>query len=109
MSGIYISGMEMPKSCGTCPIRHMVFHVGDECYLGAKITGYQQRPEDCPLVPVPEHGPLKDAWRLLDDMMEKSKLGDYKGHDGEYGMSLHDMGQMLINSPTIIPAEEGKG
>ena len=70
---ILIKGMEMPTSCGTCPIRHMVFHVGDECYLGAKITEYQRRPEDCPLGYVPPHGRLIDA----DALMENVKTVDY--------------------------------
>ena len=58
--GIYIKGMEMPKSCGYCPLRHEA-RDGDECYLGASLTEYQKRPDDCPLVPVPPHGRLIDA------------------------------------------------
>ena len=49
MGGVYIRNMEIPKSCGFCPIVYLTKD-GDECYLGAKITEYQKRPDDCPLI-----------------------------------------------------------
>jgi len=39
---------DMPQSCGYCPLRHKA-RDGDECYLGASLTEYQKRPDDCPL------------------------------------------------------------
>ena len=50
MAGVYIPDMEIPKSCGFCPIKHLTKD-GDECYMGAKVTEYQKRPADCPLTP----------------------------------------------------------
>ena len=58
MSGIYIKGMGMPKSCRDCGIEQEGFWCG-------ALDGYQntrcftnERREDCPLVPVPPHGRL---------------------------------------------------
>lgn len=93
MSDILIRGMEMPKSCGYCPLRYEA-RDGDECYLGASLTEYQKRPDDCPLVPVPPHGDLIDRDALMDS--------DGDLWDGMWGWS----GVKIANAPTIIPASE---
>ena len=90
--GVYIKGMEMPKNCGYCPIRHLGGD-GDECFLGAKITEYQTRPEDCPLIPVPPHGRLIDADALI------------AAHEQVCSLSMKFN---LDLAPTIIEAEEGE-
>ena len=93
MSGVLIKGMTMPTSCGYCPLRHEA-RDGDECYLGASLTEYQKRPDDCPLVPIQSHGRLIDA-----DALEASC---FMGSSSFYTQSDIDY------APTIIPAEEGK-
>jgi len=57
--GVLIEGMEMQKNCGWCPLRGSCVHrIYMEC-----------RPEDCPLVEVPEpHGRLIDADALVEDL-----------------------------------------
>lgn len=92
--GVYIKGMEMPTSCGYCPLMHGTYE-GDECYVGAHITEYQKIPDDCPLVPVPPHGRLIDA-----DALDSSET-DYLGNHLVYLVDIDD-------APTIIPAEEGE-
>ena len=96
MSGIYIPNMEMPKNCGSCPILHLTLK-GFECYMGVAISKYQ-RPEDCPLVPVPDHGRLIDATQLQAAMMEMVQSGMY---------GLEDMIDAVIEAPTIIPVDGG--
>ena len=102
--GIYIEGMKMPKSCGYCPLRHEA-RDGDECYLGASLTEYQKRPDDCPLVPVPSPGRLIDA--------DKIGLTDFEIILCQKGNPFKNALEMLLekieNAPTIIPAsEDGK-
>ena len=64
---ILIPGMEMPKSCARCRCNRGCQTVND------RIARMDERPwfpsdhrhNDCPLVPVPEHGPLVDALDII--------------------------------------------
>ena len=61
---IIIRGMEMPTSCKDCPcFREEYFYCrakeGDNIGLG-------NRPNDCPLVPVSDHGGLIGREKMLD-------------------------------------------
>ena len=99
--GVYIN-MELPTSCGYCPLRHEA-RDGDECYLGASLTEYQKRPDDCPLVPVPEpHGRLIDCDSVLDGLAHKLGIRslDYLNAQEKAIVSW------FRNAPTIIPASE---
>ena len=98
--GVYIKGMEMPTSCGYCPLRHEA-RDGDECYLGAKITEYQTRPEDCPLIPVPPHGRLIDA-----DALIKSLSLDESDAENGASLLMAIFLEVLKAAPTIIPANK---
>lgn len=95
MSDILIKGMEMPTSCGYCPLRHEA-RGGDECYLGASLTEYQKRPDDCPLIPVQPHG----------DLIERDAL--LAQHYGRFGAIDEVAREAIKNAPTIIPAGEGE-
>jgi len=53
MSGVYIKGMEMPKSCSEC---FMNFCNGRKTVVHFAV----ERSKDCPLVPVPPHYDLID-------------------------------------------------
>ena len=104
--GVYLPNMEMPTSCGYCPLRHEA-RDGDECYLGASLTEYQKRPDDCPLVPVPPHGDLIDLKapfeaQYYDDMSEEWIEKTVTVEDALYGCMVSDM------PPVIIPADEGE-
>ena len=112
MSGIYIPGIEMPTSCAKCRL----FNYEYGCpFIGA--VGYAltkgKRNEDCPLVPVPDHGRLIDA----DDMSEKDNkdfsvsIGTAVGFAAKQLMIMaHAQLQEAIEiQPTIVPADkEGK-
>ncbi|MBR3587358.1 MAG: hypothetical protein IKO00_15160 [Oscillospiraceae bacterium] len=88
--GVYIKGMEMPRSCFYCPFQHKST---TECLLTHKVYnwGLTTPPSDCPLIPVPPHGRLGD----LDALM---KL--------EVVPSDNWVFRAIDNAPTIIPAEE---
>jgi len=66
--GIYLSNMEMPKGCASCPF------YDDECFGAYKCDAVQswgsdtERASGCPLVPVPSHGRLIDADALAEDL-----------------------------------------
>ena len=93
--GVYIKGMEMPTSCGVCPLMRTVEYE-EICPLLGQYACRYDRNEDCPLVPVPPHGRLVDA----------DALGYFP-----YNMDFCDGGEAdewVQNAPTIIPAEEGE-
>ena len=101
---VLIKGMEMPTSCGYCPLRHEA-RDGDECYLGASLTEYQKRPDDCPLVPVPKHGDLIDQDEYRDEFMNGVSELCSDDSDNYRANAIIDL---FDDAPTIIPAEEGK-
>lgn len=59
-----------------------------------------ERLDDCPLVPVPEHGDLID----YDFCMENYELLHDDDGNPVYAVKMRDINR----APTIIPAEEGK-
>ncbi len=91
--GVYIKGMEMPTSCARCCLDGFCKHWD--------IVPY--RHEDCPLLPVPDHGRLIDAdalCKLCDIMADKC--------DGIGESIWHQFRTTVEWSPTIIEAEEGE-
>ena len=86
--GVYIKGMEMPKSCLSCPLQGGTA----DCRLTQKTYnwGLSERPSDCPLVPVPPHGRLGD----LDALAAQCD-------DPYWCVWLSD----IEAAPTVIPAE----
>ena len=103
---VLIKGMEMPTSCESCPCKTSDAFGG----LGCQATGYiplrkanQDRPDWCPLVPVPPHGRLIDADALIKDgwtlRKEVIRMGGYVTHE----LPLNNP-----SIPTIIEAEEGE-
>lgn len=112
--GIYIKGMEMPTSCGFCPMRYNS-DLGDACFLDTPYieiaTEYQKRPDNCPLIPVSPHGRLIDADELDMHGLVKQAGTDYieNNHDDYFkGVKdgLHKAAKLLSIAPTIIPASE---
>lgn len=109
--GVYIEGIEMPKSCEFCPCRTADAFGG----LGCQATGYiplrkvnQNRPDWCPLVPVPPHGRLGDLDKL-EQMFADIDNAPFSGFDGEDPFySAADAAQIIRLSPTVIPAEEAE-
>ena len=113
--GVYIKGMEMPKSCFDCPMLDW-----DLDYIKCKVTGRHfkvkeepfraRRVDDCPLISVPEpHGRLIDA----DDLCHRIDAGkrtisslplpdDFIALYEQIGDGMKDE---LMKCDTIIPEE----
>lgn len=120
--GIYIKGMKLPPTCFFCPFRNKtnpddVFCLAlnvefEETY--ALITG--KRYKDCPLIPVPDHGRLIDADKLIDSLEKQRTVilhqlpGVHSRTDGytseDYVFERNgDMISILRNYAAIIPAD----
>ena len=107
--GVYIKGMDMPKSCIKCKLC-----VSYKCVPTGEIRWSDEfdydskRFENCPLVPVPPHRRLIDA----DALMGVIRAHDYplKAHfnSTDNGMFTIGIQQAVDEAPTIIPAEEGE-
>ena len=94
MSGIYIHGMEMPKSCSRC----VLFDEGsngdpDWCNVMHQVPEY----ETCPLVPITPHGRLIDADAFLALINDSTILSDFL---------KCIINPLIRGEPTIIPASE---
>ena len=91
--GVYIKGMEMPTSCYDCNCFIRDSDGSDYCcLLMIDIENNNKRDDDCPLVPVPQHGRLID----VDAPLRFDVTVDVKMHH-----TIVD-----IYAPTVIEAEE---
>ena len=98
MSGVYIRGMEMPKSCYECHIRQrkglkIVCPILQEEFTMADVNIFSFRLKDCPLMLVPDHGRLIDAFDTVRTLCNK-------------GLFIH--AETVSDMPTIIPADFAK-
>lgn len=94
MADIIIKGMEMPKTCFECPFMfarryccanfRLDLYQGDYEELKGRIAG-------CPLIPVPDHGRLIDAFDTVKTLCDK-------------GLYMH--AEIVSDMPTIIPASK---
>ena len=103
MSGVYIKGMEMPRTCEDCNLESFCTRwvdarrlCGCEDHKGATI-----RHLNCPLVEVPEHGRLIDADYLKKQGFVLSRICNGKNRSWQETMSLD-------NAPIVIPADKEK-
>ena len=93
--GVYIKGMEMPKSCEVCPLE-------ESC---VSIT-------ECPLIPVPDHGDLIDRDALREELgthidcddCEWLIKGGFCGRSGDF----EDACCAVDDAPVVIPAERSE-
>lgn len=108
---VYIKGMEMPTRCGRCDMRIPAYDDGifdhyECCITAAIIDNLGEKMEDCPLVPVPEHGDL------IDRDAARGSIKPWSPEDERAGCTFDTvkklMHTLLNKAPTIIPAEEGE-
>ena len=59
--GVYIKGMEMPKSCIDCPCYYPEYYECNIVHNCNPISHNDPIPQYCPLIEVPKHGRLIDA------------------------------------------------
>lgn len=101
MSGIYIPGMEIPTSCSECAFVTQYYDGGcDVCCLLDTYASKHGTLDDCPLIPVPDHGRLIDA----DALVLPTNLNDWNSVV-EYVHNITDCWKAIDNAPTIIEAE----
>lgn len=119
MSGIYIPGMEMPPNCEECE-----WSTTDRSgFFGCRLTWNivirkreQDRPDWCPLIPVPPHGRLIDADALkarvqklqewLWDKLTDADVGIVTADDVRFRIA-EESEDFIDNAPTVIPASGG--
>ena len=107
---ILIKGIEMPTTCESCPCKTADAFGG----LGCQATGCiplrkanQDRPDNCPLVPVQSHGRLVDADALHEELYALEYARENEWLDGVREARGVDAARVaLLDAPTIIPAEE---
>ena len=102
---ILIKGVEMPTRCFSCPLCD-VENAEVNCAISHGFyieyrevdpkVAMQDRPEWCPLVPVPPHGRLIDADELIDDVRRHSE--SYFADDFAH--------EWVDKAPTVIPADK---
>ena len=106
MSGIYISDMEMPKSCFGCPL--LDYADTFKCRIGFRSLTQEHginisRPLNCPLVHVPDHGRLIDADALKVSLAFAEKTGEW------VVPVLRAVMIVIDEMPTIISVDKKEG
>ena len=98
---VYIRGMEMPHNCVGCKLWYLI-PLADTMEDICRVTGHRVNPyhraDDCPLIPVPDHGDLID----FDFCMKNYEA--LRDDDGNmvYAVRMRS----LLQAPTIIPADK---
>ena len=104
--GVYIKGMEIPKSCLDCKVHYVWGSGRPQCLINGEFiddpNAYKQkRLEECPLIPVPDHGRLIDA----DALTREQGFHDYKYVSGLVYVSVCEVVGLINAAPAIIPAD----
>ena len=100
---VLIKGMEMPINCNCCVFSRLS-PTGEslKCCIDYSTVPWDEKPFDCPLIPVPPHGDLIDRDALIKD----GWLNLHKQVMRMGGYAIHEL--PLINPliPVIIPADK---
>ena len=121
--GIYIKSMEMPKSCRECRFcngqANTDYGVCAWCNVDGKARDAYTM-QDCPLVPVPEHGRMRKRIVYRGDVFNAIEAARINALDGiltdRYKNGFHDglkraleiLANEVDDAPAIIPTEEGE-
>ena len=112
MSGIYIPGAKIPPSCFSCDYGFSEYF-GQVCpFYGARDFAEQQgytdkRHPGCPILFVPDHGRLGDLDALAATRLPRNVHWDDVIERYVYdGPTFAQAIDMIINAPTIIPADK---
>jgi hypothetical protein len=115
---ILIKGMMMPKNCAECVFSEVYDYEhgdGDEftCELTRAFTyDYAEykvkRLPSCPLIELPPHGDLIDRDERADFVARTIEEASKNAIPINETYLWQLINEMLVNAPTIIPAEEGE-
>ena len=97
---ILIKGFPLPNNCGACPLR--LAWCRERIYM-------VNRPERCPLIPVPPHRDLIDREYAIATACSGRIRTLQTTEDGEDWIRVKEVRESIKNAPTIIEAEEGEG
>lgn len=109
MSGVYIKGLEMPESCLDCKVHYVWGSGRPQCLITGEFiddrNAYKQkRLEDCPLIPVPDHGRLIDADALDTSVLQAGF--SYAITHRKLRYTPGEVRQKIANAPTVIPKDK---
>ena len=106
--GVYINGMEMPKSCFNCRCPRACQAINRRIDEIDRTEWFPQdhRHSDCPLIEVSEpHGRLGDLNELYNHLREWYLTHEH-GFLGNEKIYISAMLSGVKDSPTVIPASE---
>ena len=121
--GVYIRGMEMPKGCAFCRIgkrngKKMGCPLCDEEWDIHDPMSADHRLDNCPLTPVPPHGKLIDASKLIERLQKQlnearakvSAMGEYDiGYTPDMYIVDRDRDMIaILNAQAAFVPEEGE-
>ena len=90
---VLVKNMQMPKSCGCCPMCYCDHYGYVMCALISEEVNLKTRFPDCPLVEIPPHGRLIDA----DELANKTFYNPISAPYITY--------RTFCDAPTVIEAE----
>ena len=109
--GVYIHGMEMPISCGKCPLHFYegqavcscrALHAIDDDEI---LKPWKNKRKDCPLIPVPPHGRLiAEADAVETTLMILRGLGYLKEENPKLEQTVREV---FATAPAIEVEEHG--
>lgn len=96
--GVYLSNINMPTNCGECLLAKLS-QTGESliCNYMLSRVSWEERPFDCPLIPVPSHGDLIDRVALMQHEVLLPRDG---------GSMPIVYSSYIRNAPTIIQTDE---
>lgn len=68
-------------------------------------TTYQSRPDDCPLIPVPDYGQLIDADKAIENIMIRQYALKDRTGNVDSGLFTRDIERCIKEQPTLSPAD----
>lgn len=100
---VLIKRLHLPDCCWNCPCLD-----GEEGYCnisGKTIRGDGERPADCPLFEIPDHGDLIDRDELMMKMWEASA---YAPNHCSWVNARVVFARDIEDAPVVIPAERSE-
>ena len=105
---VLIKNMRMPTSCSECAFCGYYGKGDHVCDITGKEVVYElsleNRLDDCPLVELPPHGRLIDAYELTIEILKLQKYR-FSIEDSEIFVSRKAVMQAISDNPTVIEAE----